>query len=175
MKCEKSINERFFKHKQSLCCKYCACGPKFAGHWKGMVIIMKQQMIRKSMCFVLIIAILIFGMCFDIIHTDSLNLINNSHQSTNICSSEHIMFSNIFCLYEDNLGQSSELVSAIRQSVRRNITRIGRNADINLLYVGNLSQYFQISVSHTICGVTPVIFNNLIISNYIHEKDGKKA
>ncbi len=136
---------------------------------------MKQLKTKRSICFLLIISMLFMGMCFEDIHADSLFLNNNSNQSASIRSGERIISSEIFCLYEENLRQSSDIVSAIRQLVKRNTTRIGRNSDINLLYVDNFPQYFQISVSHTICGVTPVIFNNLIISRYIHEKDGKKA
>ena len=136
---------------------------------------MKQLKMKRSICFLLVIAMLFMGMCYENIQTDSFFANNEISQSASIRSSEHITASQIFFVYEENLRQNSNLFSAMRQMPRRTSARIGRSADINLLFVDNMPQYIQIFVPHTICGITPVIFNNLIISNYIHEADGEKA
>ena len=38
--------EDFAYNKRSLYCKYCACGPKFAGTGKGMLINLLQKYLR---------------------------------------------------------------------------------------------------------------------------------
>jgi len=136
---------------------------------------MGQLKKRKSICFLLIIAMLFMGMCFEKIHTDSLFLNNESSKSASIRSCEQLISSEVFCLQEENLRQSSNTESFMRQAVRHSIIRNSRNVDINLLHADILPQYSPISVSDAICGIIPVIFNNLIVAGYIHDKDGKKA
>lgn len=128
---------------------------------------------RKSLCFILILSMLFFGMCFENLEADSfLSYLLTTQADSMLRSSQNTSLSQQVYI-EDTLGRP--VGNVIRLSERRNNSRIGRETDLDLLSAELLLQIFPITFILLSHFYGSEAHSNSVIVDYIHQKDGKKA
>lgn len=131
-------------------------------------------------CFLLVISLLLCGMCFETIQTDSSFVCSTSDKYPNstppasTLRSPSKAFPSEQVYSPETLGQR-EVAAGIRQSARRSIVKMGRGNYYTLWTAVIIPQSFSaasINYNHT---AMHAVRSNTIILGYIHHQDGKKS
>lgn len=133
-----------------------------------------------SICFLLIISLLLCGMCFETIQTDSSFVYSTSARPSGNASSVSILrspyrtFSSGQVYSSETLGQRG-IAAQIRQSDRRSIIKIGRSSYYPLWSAIPTPQSFSASWGNRAPASLYTVHSNTVILGYIHRQDGQKS
>ncbi len=135
---------------------------------------MNPRQPRKSICFLLILALLFLGACSDDIRTAasfSHGIYDTEATVIRSCQNDSLT-QQLF--HEETLSQHS-CAALIKDSAKRTADKTGRGIFSLLSYVESLpptNPFIHIAATGHCC---QVIHSNTVIISYIHGKDGKKA
>ncbi len=135
---------------------------------------------QSHICFLLIISLLLCGMCFDNVQTDSSFVCSTFCETMSDADSmfDLLSFQHAFSaeqIYSQKIPEQREISAIIRQSVRINIIKMGRRNYHALWTAAIFPHYlFCILMYHANTAIHAVRSNTIILG-YIHHKDGKKS
>ena len=134
----------------------------------------------KNVCIFLVFVILLFGMCFDTVQTDSFlsytlseKVADNPKSSPTLESPYHTSFLNQLCS-DIILGRS---ISAViqKQTLKKDFRiRIGKGHSFAYLFLSILSLFFAFSLTWKAYVFMPDIRKSSIIIRYIQLTEGMK-
>ncbi len=141
---------------------------------------------RKSISIVMIFAVLVFGMCFDIdvesysfFACENLNIpeiapISGDFQEGTIITS-NIGASTIRQTYLCEAPCEQEILpGAARRFVRNNVRSVRNSVNV-LFLVSTCLLMFLYFMLWEVCPNLHRIYNNIVVASYIHQQDGQKA
>mgnify|MGYP001024849509 FL=1 len=140
---------------------------------------MKEQKLNRGVCALLITWMLLLGMCFQGVEADS-SFLRVFEQQEEIPASSFIRAAGNTSLsqqaYLKESGGSREAETAIRQTRGKTLHRAlreGRGSSFLASLVDQpfLGRFFGLIDNDTV----GTIHSNMVILEYIHQKDGKKA
>lgn len=131
-------------------------------------------------CFLLIISLLLYGMCFETIQTDSSfvcstfdKCLSGTNTASALRSSSKAFPSEQVCTPE--VPGQREIAAGIRQSARRSILKLGRGS-YYALWTGVITlQPFLAALHSYSFAAMHAVRSNAVILVYIHRQDGKKS
>lgn len=131
-------------------------------------------------CFLLIISLLLCGMCFETVQTDSSFVCSTFDKCLSDTSTASALRSSSKTFPSEQvytpeaLGQR-EIAAGIRQSARRSILKLGRGSYCALWTAVITPQPFSAALRSRALTVMHAVRSNAIILVYIHHQDGKKS
>ena len=127
----------------------------------------------KGLCFLFIISMLLYGMCFENIQTDSLFVCSTSCDDSNDTNNHASDFrlskvsSPSDCIYSvETLGQKEAFTCLNPKTSSRGFSALWTTPVF-------LQSYSAILISHIHTSIH-AIYSNAVILGYIHHKEGKK-
>lgn len=138
---------------------------------------------RSAICFLLILSMLFFGMCFDYAQADSFLACQEESASQAGHSYAHPVPGLRFAAssvpsekaYVPKTFQTGRTILAPRPSVRRAGARMCRCAGFALIAVDVLPRLFPPASGSDSHSIFREIISNTIIMTYIHSQDGQKS